>query len=107
MARVKKLSKYGWVVSIVTMLSAALAQQPPGGNPNQGGGGGFLTNATNGIASAQGEIITFAVILATFAFIIGALAKSGGMDWGPRVMMSSIIGLVLVGGATTLVGFFA
>ena len=90
------------VVGVVWTVVAALGTAAFAG----GGGGGVFDKAIAGLNGLQTQILLLAVAVAVVVFTAGAVAKSGGLEWGQRAMFSSVIGLVLAGAAVTIIGLF-
>ena len=91
------------VAKVVGTLAAALGTAAFAG----GADGGVFTNAIAGLNGLQTQLLVLAVAVAVVVFTAGAIAKSGGLEWGQRAMFSSVIGLVLAGAAVTVIGLFA
>ena len=68
--------------------------------------GGVFDKAITGLNGLQTQLLLLAVAVAVVVFTAGAIAKSGGLEWGQRAMFSSVIGLVLAGAAVTVIGLF-
>ena len=85
-------TKLGFWVLFCLFMSSAQAQ--------------VFDNAIAGMTNLQTQVVVFAGGLAILVFTIGAGGKIAGMEWGQRLMLSAIGGVILVGAAVTIIGLF-
>lgn len=85
-------TKLGFWVLFCLFMSSAQAQ--------------VFDNAIAGLNQLQTQLVVFGGVIGVTAFTIGAGGKTAGFEWGQRLMVGALAGVILVGAAVTIVGLF-